>query len=606
MPSNIARYFSLAVLCLALTIPFAVVNHTYPIPTFYAEFSALALFLALGGGMALIARLSEPRVPFATPVIALMPLVLGLLLVAQTVVLPVSQPSMNWLGGGYLLASFIAVHTGYGFVRAGLGEKALRWGAAALIVGGLFAVFCQVVQLFHMEPKFSPFVVAYNVTIERRPFGNMAQANHLATYIAFATAGALYLVQTRRLPVIVWLVLSTIFSAGLALTVSRGPWLQMGVIMVAGLWMAFIQGRSTVADDPDGPASRAGRSKTRAWLIPIVLLVLFFAVNAAIRWANLRFQLELGQSAAQRMQDANQIAPRLALWKYGWTMFLTHPLLGVGWGEFPLHQFEFVRELGGVEIANNSHDIFIDLLAKTGLLGMAIVLFSVVCWLVRVLRAPHTPARIFALSLLGVLMMHALVEYPQQYMFYLMPAMLIFGLLETRPLRWVSRSFSYGLYVVLVVLGLASLYPILRDYNRSEVLYYGSQPAEQYRADPSFLFGAWGEYGAATLMPMNSQDLANKLVMHRQALALLPGETVLRRYAVLQALAGQSQDALDTIARLKIFSTELHDWPQQLADLYQLLDDQDKPLAGFKAELMKMYGVPAPSATDDDSDDGDD
>jgi O-antigen ligase len=606
MPSNIARYFSLAVLCLALTIPFAVVNHTYPIPTFYAEFSALALFLALGGGMALFVRLSEPRVPFATPVIALMPLVLGLLLVAQTVVLPVSQPSMNWLGGGYLLASFIAVHTGYGFVRAGLGEKVLRWGAAALIVGGVFAVFCQVVQLFHMESKFSPFVVAYNVTIERRPFGNMAQANHLATYIAFATAGALYLVQTRRLPMTVWFVLSAIFSAGLALTVSRGPWLQMGVIVVAGLWMAFIQGRATVADDPDGPASHAARSKTRAWLIPIVLLVLFFAVNAAIRWANLRFQLELGQSAAERMQDANQIAPRLALWKYGWTMFLTHPLLGVGWGEFPLHQFEFVRELGGVEIANNSHDIFIDLLAKTGLLGMAIVLFSVVCWLVRVLRAPHTPARIFALSLLGVLMMHALVEYPQQYMFYLMPAMLIFGLLETRPVRWVSRSFSYGLYVVLVVLGLASLYPILRDYNRSEVLYYGSQPAEQYRADPSFLFRAWGEYGAATLLPMNSQDLATKLAMHRQALALLPGETVLRRYAVLQALAGQSQDALDTIARLQIFSTELHDWPQQLSDVYQLLDDQGKQLAGFKADLMKLYGVPTPTTNDDDSDDDDD
>ncbi|CAH2769862.1 MAG: Lipid A core - O-antigen ligase and related enzymes [uncultured Caballeronia sp.] len=606
MPSNIARYLSLAVLCLALTIPFAVVNHTYPIPTFYAEFSALGLFLVLGGAMVLIVRLSEPLVPFATPVIALMPLVLGFLLVVQTEVLPVSQPSMNWLGGGYLLASFIAVHTGYGFVHAGLAEKALRWGAAALIVGGLFAVFCQVVQLFHMEPKFSPFVVAYNVAIERRPFGNMAQANHLATYISFATAGALYLVQTRRLPVIVWLVLSAIFSAGLALTVSRGPWLQMSVIVVGGFWMAFIQGRSTLADDPDGPASRAARNKTRAWLIPIVLLVLFFAVNAAIRWANLRFQLELGQSAAERMQDANQIAPRLALWKYGWTMFLTHPLLGVGWGEFSLHQFEFVRELGGVEIANNSHDIFIDLLAKTGLLGVAIVLFSVVCWLVRVLRAPHSPARIFALSLLGVLMMHALVEYPQQYMFFLMPPMLIFGLLETRPVRWVSRSFSYGLYVVLVVLGLASLYPILRDYNRSEVLYYGSQPAEQYRADPSFLFRAWGEYGAATLLPMNSQDLGTKLAMHRQALALLPGETVLRRYAVLQVLAGQSQDALDIIARLKIFSTELHDWPQQLADVYQLLDDQGKPLAGFKAELMKMYGVPAPSTTDDDSDDGDD
>jgi O-antigen ligase len=607
MPSNIARYLTLAVLCLALTIPYAVVNHTYPIPTFYAEYSALGLFLALGAAMALIVRLSEPRVAFATPLIALMPLVLGLLLVVQTVVLPVAQPSMNWLGGGYLLASFIAVHTGYGFVRAGMAERALRWGAAALIVGGLFAVFCQVAQLFHMESKFSPFVVAYNVTVERRPFGNMAQANHLATYIAFATAGALYLVQTRRLPVIAWFVLSAIFSAGLALTVSRGPWLQMGVIVVAGLWMALIQGRSTAASDPDAPASGVAQSKVRAWLIPVVLLVLFFAVNAAIRWANVRYQLELGQSAAERMQDANQIAPRLALWKYGWTMFLTHPLLGVGWGEFPLHQFEFVRELGGVEIANNSHDIFIDLLAKTGLLGLAIVLFGVIGWLVRVLRSPHTPARIFALALLGVLTMHAVVEYPQQYMFYLMPAMLIFGLLETRSLRLVSRSFSYGLYAVLVVLGLLSLYPVLRDYNRAEVLYYGARPAEQYAADPSFLFRAWGEYGAATLLPMNGQDLASKLDMHRQAIALLPGETVLRRYAVLQALAGQNQDALDTMARLKIFATELHDWPTQLASVFKSVDEQGKPLAAFKAELVKLYGQPAtPSDTDDSDDDGDD
>jgi multisubunit Na+/H+ antiporter MnhF subunit len=409
------------------------------------------------------------------------------------------------------------------------------------------------------------------------------------------------------LPVIAWLVLSTIFSTGLALTVSRGPWLQMGVIVVAGLWMALIQGRSTAADDPDASANSAPSSKTGAWLIPVVLLVLFFAVNAAIRWANVRYQLELGQSAAERMQDANQIAPRLALWKYGWTMFLTHPLLGVGWGEFPLHQFEFVRELGGVEIANNSHDIFIDLLAKTGLLGLAIVLFGVIGWLVRVLRAPHTPARIFGLALLGILTMHALVEYPQQYMFYLMPAMLIFGLLETRPLRLVSRAFSYGLYAVLVVLGLLSLYPVLRDYNRAEVLYYGARPAEQYAANSSFLFRAWGEYGAATLLPMNGQDLASKLEMHRQAIALLPGETVLRRYAVLQALAGQNQDALDTMARLKIFATELHDWPTQLASVFKSVDEQGKPLAAFKAELVKLYGLPAsPQPDDSDDDDGDD
>ncbi|MGF6603439.1 multisubunit Na+/H+ antiporter MnhF subunit [Paraburkholderia sp. GAS448] len=594
MPTPFARYLSLALLALALILPYAVVNHTYPIPTFYAEFTALSLYLLTGAGVALLVQTAQPRISFGSPVVSLVPLAFGALLVAQSFLLPVAQPSMNWLGGGFLLAAFMATHAGFGFARANLSETALRWMAAALVVGGLFAVFSQVIQLLHLEAKVSPLVVAYNVTIDRRPFGNMAQANHLATYIAFAMAGALFLVQTRRLNVILWAIVSTIFSVGLALTVSRGPWLQMGVIVVAGFWMALAEGRRDAAH----PRS------SRAWMIPLALASLFVVVNAAIRWANVHFQLDLAQSAAERMKDAGQIAPRLALWKYGWTMFRTHPLLGVGWGEFPRYQYDLAKTLGGVEIANNAHDIFIDLLAKTGLVGVAIVLFGIVSWLVRVLRAPHTAGRVFGLSMIGVLVMHALVEYPQQYMFFLLPAMFVFGVLETRPLRLVPRAASFGVYALVVFGGLAALYPVYRDYARAEVLYYGARPAEEYRADPSFLFQAWGEYGMATLLPMNAMDLPHKLAMHQQAIALLPGETVLRRYAVLQALNGDTGAAFDTIERLKIFAEELHDWPSQLSYLYDLIDEQ-KTLTGFKAELVKRFGMP-PENINQDDDESDD
>ncbi|MBC8720083.1 polymerase [Paraburkholderia sp. 31.1] len=593
MPTPFARYLSLVLLALALILPYAVANHTYPIPTFYAEFTSLALFLLTGAAVVLLVATTRPRVSFASPTVALVPLLFGLVLVVQTLVLPVAEPSMNWLGAGFLLAAWMAVHVGYGFARVKLDETALRWAAGALIVGGLFAVFSQVIQLFHLEARVAPLVVAYNVTVERRPFGNMAQANHLATYIAFAMAGALYLVQTRRIAVPIWLLVSTIFSVGLALTVSRGPWLQMGVIVVAGFWMAFAQTRNEAQL----------RRSNREWLVPIALAVLFFVVNALIRWANVRYHLELGQSAAERFQDAGQIAPRLALLKYGWTMFKQHPLLGVGWGEFPSHQFELVKQLGGVEIANNSHDIFVDLLAKTGLIGLAIVLVGLVAWLVRVARAPQSAARVFGIALIGVLTMHALVEYPQQYMFFLLPAMFVFGLLETRPLRAVPANLSLGAFAVVVFGGLAALYPVYRDYARAEVLYYGARPAEQYGADPSFLFGAWGEYGLATLQPMNPLNLQRKLAMHKQAIALLPGETVLRRYAVLQALTGDTAAALDTVERLRIFAEELKDWPAQLGYLYQLVDEQ-KSLAGFRQQLVKRYGTPAADATpDDDSDD---
>ncbi|KVX83789.1 PglL family O-oligosaccharyltransferase [Burkholderia ubonensis] len=595
MPSSFSRSLPLVALAVALIVPYAITNHTYPIPTFYSEFSALALYLLLGASVILLVRTSRPATPFAAPAAFAAPLGFAAVLVAQVALMPLRVPSMNWLAVGYLGAALVAMQAGYVLAREQLAEAAARIMAGALLIGGVFAVFCQVVQLFRLESVLSPFVVVYNIAVERRPYGNMAQANHLATYIAFALAGALYLVQTRRLAVWAWLMLSVVLSGGLALTVSRGPWLQVAVMVVAGFWMARAESR----DKPGAPAN----VRARAWLMPVLLAAVFVAVNGAVRWANLHYHLNLAVSAAERMRDAGQIAPRLALWKYGLAMFREHPLLGVGWGEFPSHQFALARALGGVEIANNSHDIFIDLLAKSGLLGLGVLVVTLVLWFVRALRAPQTSTRVFGFALVGVLLMHALVEYPQQYMFFLLPVMFVIGLLEAKPLRIVPGRAAFALFALLTVGGLLAALPVLRDYQRAEVLYYGTDPAAQYRDAPSLLFGAWGDYGAATLLTLSRDALPAKLAAHERAIALLPGETVLRRYAVLQALDGRDADALDTVARLHVFAKELKDWPQQLAALYKLCDEQPS-LKAFRAALVAKYGeVPADALDESDDED---
>lgn len=580
---------TLIILAVALILPYAVPEHTYPIPTFHTEFAALSMYMALGAAVMLFVASAHSVTWLEAPRAYLAPLGFGAVLLAQTFVLPPQNPAMNWLALGYMLASLVAMQSGYALARAQLGETVTRMMAGALIVGALFAVFCQVVQLLHLEGKFSPFVVQYSVTEQRRPFGNLAQANHLATYIGFGLMSTLYLARARRMPVWAWALLSAVFSAGLALTVSRGPWLQVAVMVVAGLWMARLRDDSA-QEQPAEAAPAPGRA--RAWALPFALAAVFVAVNVAVRWANLHFHLGLAESAAERMEDAGQIAPRLALWKYGLTMFRLHPLLGVGWGDFPTYQFELVRALGGVEIANNSHDIFIDLLAKTGAIGLGVLLLTLGAWFVRVLLAPQLPHRIYGLALIGIVLMHALVEYPQQYMYFLLPAMFVIGLLDTRPLRLLSGGTAFGFFATLSLAGLIALYPISADYRRAETLYYGAHPALDYRAHPSTLFGAWGDYGSATLLPMSADNLPAELAAHRRALALLPGEVVLRRYAVLQALDGREADALDTVARLQIFAKELNDWPDQLAALYTLVDAKPQ-LKGFKRKLAAEYGLPA-------------
>jgi len=593
MPSKFARPLYLLLLIVALTLPYSYTEHTYPIPTFYTEFIALCAYLLMA--IVVAAYGYAQRATLGAPKVAWVPLAFGAWVLAQIFLLPTTQPTMNLLAAGCLIAAVMTAQTGFWVSRLGLAEATLKWGSYALLAGGAFEVFCQIVQLSGQESVFSPFVLSYGVTEARRPYGNMAQANHLGTYLSFAMCAALYLVQTRKLPVVVWAVGTMVCATGAALTISRTSWIQVAVIALAGWLMAYARLRRARQDDPSAKLS------WRDWLVPAGVVVIFVLVNVAVRWANVAYNLQLGQSAAERFEDVGQIAPRLALWRYGLGMFRAHWLTGVGWGEFPAYQFKLAATLGKVEIANNSHDIMIDLLAKTGLIGFGIVALGLLCWLLRAVRARLTEERVLGFALIAVLGAHALIEYPQQYLFFLLPIAFVLGMLETQAMPRVPARWSGGVYLAVIVGGVIVAVPVLRDYKRSEVLYYGKSPEAEYRAAPSTLFGAWGEYGLATLLDMNAANLQYKLSMHEQAIDLLPGETVLKRYAILLALQGRDAQALDVVKRLKVFAEAENDWPDDLASVYEMCDQQGSALTGFKAQLIALYGTVVPAEPADDS-----
>ncbi len=397
---------------------------------------------------------------------------------------------------------------------------------------------------------------------------------------------------------VVWAVLSTVFATGL------------GANRVA--WAVAANGGDCRRGVLDGRSPRSARDpmrrrSRREWLIRVALAVLFVVVNALIRWADVRYLLELGQSAADLLQGGQpDRTPHRAV-EVRLDDVAAHPLLGVGWGEFPGYQFDLVRTLGGVEIANNSHNIFLDLLAKTGL-GRRRGRAARVGRVVRARACAHrtTCARIFGVTLIGVLLMHALVEYPQQYMFFLLPAMFVFGLLETKSLRWGAEPVSFGVYAMVVFGGLAALYPVYRDYARSEVLYYGARPAEEYGANPSFLFGAWGGVRHGDAVADGTRPTCRtSSEMHRQGSGVVAGRN---RAAPLCGVAGAGRPDR-RCARYGRPVEDIRGGTARLACATRLrvpaLAINSRLFRPSRRRLVKLYGVPSKSVEQDDDDDDD-
>ena len=107
---------------------------------------------------------------------------------------------------------------------------------------------------------------------------------------------------------------------------------------------------------------------------------------------------------ATEQADRN-VATRLVLWDMSWKMFLDHPLLGVGMGDYSA---EAERRLAQrhVRTTVDSHNIYLQLLATRGLLGFIpfvayVVVLVMSLWKLSRRATTGSLARHYAIGALG-------------------------------------------------------------------------------------------------------------------------------------------------------------------------------------------------------------
>lgn len=269
-----------------------------------------------------------------------------------------------------------------------------------------------------------------------RPFGNIAQPNHLATLIAMGVMGMTYLYEKRRLSGVTASLLLLVLGWGLVMTQSRTGWLFVALFVV---W--FLTHRQPLM--------------LRSSLVVMAGAVVLFVVGVW-SWGTLNDTLLLSSPASATSIDERMTAGLRPLhWQTLWDAALRSPWFGYGWGQVVLaQQAAALDHPPSGEWLQQSHNHALDLMLYNGLVIGSLILGGIAWWLFRQLRKCRNLDQWALLGALGAMLVHAMVEFPFDYVYFALTAGFIVGALEALS-RGTRHHLAVPVWSFAVALALA-------------------------------------------------------------------------------------------------------------------------------------------------------
>ena len=495
-------------------------------------------------------------------------------------------------GGLYLLWAALMALLGHALARRLTLDPIAKTLAWFLLVGGVFHAVTGLVQHYDVSTPFN-FLVAHKGGVFVH--GNLGQRNHYAACVTLALASAGYLYGSGRLKGALAAGCAALFLAVLALTGSRSPWLYLVALTALALLLHHRR--------------RDGESRKMAvftcWLLPG-----FVAADVLVTLPFLmpRETMPMVTSAENLFQMATGVGPRLELWGEAWRMFLAAPVLGAGFGQFAWHHFVYQAASGapsGLGLYNHAHNIVLQLLAETGIGGTLIIAGAVLVWLAGLRRVNLDPAWWWLLSLLAVIGIHSLLEYPLWYAYFLGPAALLlgFGAQHSFSVRFPGAArAAVALAVLAGCVNLAAVIPAYREFEQL-VFRPGSQ-ASQASSDQEFgqalmrvhaepLLRPYVEMAIAYGASVEPAQLRDKLDLVTRAVHFAPVEVVVFRQALLLALAGSAEASREQLERsLLAYPAERAAVVSELEELARRYPSEMTPLLELAASKIANGRVP--------------
>ena len=527
-------HVSLLLVGVMWVFPFLHPRHQYPLTTFDQEW-----WSALLGVFALTLLVTkdfwqQPKIPR----IAQLPVGLIAILLLQMALHKVAYLDQGLLYILYLLFAALLMLLG-SRLRACLGlEKVAVVLAIFLLIGAESSALIGVLQHYRWSTLLNPWIV---MKTSSGVFGNLAQSNHFANYIALGLV-SLGLLYQRRLKLGYVAALAAPLLFVMTVSGSRSTWLYLLLMSVLALLISWHDVRQR-------PLLRYSLLLMAGFGLMHLIVKLPFMAGAAG-----------SMDTMQRLfGEANSGGIRLYLWRESWLMFTQSPWLGVGFGQFAWHHFQLLPVLQPGNISglyNNAHNLIFQIAAEAGMAGLLALFVSLGIWLHGMRGAALDAAHWWGYSALGVLAIHSLLEYPLWYTYFMAVAAILLGILDETHYSLELRRVGRLSLAAILLLGLMTLMQLRSGYQQLKSV-VAIRPASGADAVEVFkrvrdglvevhggsLMSPYAEIFIIALTDINADHLDAKIVLNGRAMRFIPTQPVVYRQAFLLAQNGQIEEA---------------------------------------------------------------
>lgn len=551
-------------------------HHQQPIATFYQEWWAAACGLV---ALTWLLR-DEGEAGQRLPVAVLLPVGLLALCLLQFLLLPGVVPERLALFALGMAWAALLVILGYR-LAATMGREALAdLLAAALLAGSLAAAATALLQASHLIGL--PYIFPHPGGGLR---GNVGQPNNLADYLWLGTVSAIYLTHRRRLGRLpAFLALAALIAVS-ALTGSRSVWaFALALLALATWWRrtAPTEGRQLLTWVGVAAAS----------LVAAQVLFTVTDVFSALQVA----------SGGERLAAGGTFDPmRGFMWRVAWSIFLDHPWLGAGVGQYP-HEFHLrVADQPPsvlVGVPEHAHNLILDLLADLGLGSALLLLVTGGTWACSLLRRPADAGNWWIAGVATVLAVHSGLEYPLWYAFFLGPAALVLGAGSNASFTAPGVFQRPAVLLALLLLGAGNLASLRSDYDALEgsldpvAARHGPARAGESlvstlaRLERDSLLAPYANLAAASFLMPNAKLAEVQLAVVERAVHFSPARQIVFKHAHLLAMAGRQEEARLALERA---SLEYPDLTEPMRAAWRRQSAGDPALAA----LLTAFSAPS-------------